>query len=440
MSEELLNTALPQGLQHSIFSRLRKNRLVRWAMNVLAVLILIALFAPLLANEKPLYIQYRSANYFPAFWDLNPFADNNFYEVKLPNGGLEKLQLDITDWKKLEYKKVLWCPVPYSPGKSDYTNSGFVSPFGRQKFQNTEEMPIRFRHLLGTGVRGEDVLAGLIHGTRISLAVGIISMFIASLIGLLLGALAGYFGDHDYHTSKALLFCVLIGIPLGFFYGFYARGFQLQDSLAISIIEGVFQLLISAFYFILIVFLFVKLGKLIVSIGFGKKLISIPLDSIISRSIEIIISLPSFILILSIAAITKPSIFNLIFIIAFTSWTGIARLTRAEILRIKKLDYIQAAKALGYSQKRIILKHALVNGISPALVAIAFGVASTILIESSLSFLGIGLPIDTVTWGSMLSEGRTQFSAWWMTLFPGLAIFITITVYNLLGDGLRETR
>jgi peptide/nickel transport system permease protein len=127
-------------------------------------------------------------------------------------------------------------------------------------------------------------------------------------------------------------------------------------------------------------------------------------------------------------------------LIALTSWTGIARLTRAEILRIKKLDYIQAAKALGYSQSRIIMRHALLNGLAPALVAIAFGVASTILIESSLSFLGIGLPIDTVTWGSMLSEGRTQFSAWWMTVFPGLAIFITVTIYNILGDALREIR
>ena len=109
-------------------------------------------------------------------------------------------------------------------------------------------------------------------------------------------------------------------------------------------------------------------------------------------------------------------------------------------MRIKKLDYIQAAKALGYSEQRIIIRHALLNGIAPALVAISFGIASTILIESSLSFLGIGLPLETVTWGSMLSEGRHQFSTWWMSLFPGIALFICVTTYNFLGDALRELR
>ena len=129
---------------------------------------------------------------------------------------------------------------------------------------------------------------------------------------------------------------------------------------------------------------------------------------------------------------------NLMIIIGLTAWTGIARLTRAEFLRVSTMEYIQAAKSLGISEFRIIFKHALPNALAPALVAIAFGVASAILIESSLSFLGIGVPPSTVTWGSLLNLGREQFTAWWLLVFPGLAIFITVTVYNLLGEGLRD--
>jgi peptide/nickel transport system permease protein len=174
-------------------------------------------------------------------------------------------------------------------------------------------------------------------------------------------------------------------------------------------------------------------------ISFLKTRVYIPVDSIISRIIEILISMPLLILIISISAIAKEkSMINLMVIIGLTTWTGIARLTRAEFLKISNLEYIQAAKSMGFKEFRIIFRHALPNGLAPALIAIAFGVASAILIESSLSFLGIGVPPTIVTWGSLLNSGWQQFSAWWLVIFPGLAIFITVTIYNLLGEGLRD--
>ena len=349
--------------------------------------------------------------------------------------------MDITDWKHFSSEKTVWCLVAYSPGKSDYANANFVSPFGKQNFiQNNKviETPVRFRHFLGTGVRGEDVLAGLIFGTRLSLTIGIFSMLIASVIGLLLGSLAGYFGDFQFQSSRIVLISIFCGILFAFFYSFTVRNFELKDALSNSPTKFTIQILISIAYFISILILFFLCGKVIEKIGIGKTKTFLPIDSIVSRVMEVIVSLPVFVLILSIAAIARPSILNLIFIIGLTSWTTIARLTRAELMRIKKLDYIRAAKALGYSEVRIIIKHALINGIAPVLVAVAFGVASAILIESSLSFLGVGLPIDAVTWGSMLNEGRTEFSAWWMILFPGMAIFTTVTVCNVLGESLRE--
>ena len=165
---------------------------------------------------------------------------------------------------------------------------------------------------------------------------------------------------------------------------------------------------------------------------------NIAVDSMVSRLIEILVSVPSLILILSFAAIAKPSMVNLMLIIGLTGWTGIARLTRAEFLKIRNLEYIQAGQALGFSEARIIFRHALPNGIGPAFVVIAFGIAGAILAESSLSFLGVGVPPEMVTWGSLLNSGRAQFNAWWLVIFPGMAIFITVAVYNLLGDGIRD--
>ena len=128
----------------------------------------------------------------------------------------------------------------------------------------------------------------------------------------------------------------------------------------------------------------------------------------------------------------------LVVIIGFTSWTGMARFMRAEMMKIKEMEYIQAAKVLGFSWKRIIFKHAIPNGLAPVFTAAAFGVASAILVESGLSFLGIGVPDDVVTWGKLLSSGKEEFEASWLVIFPGLAIFFTVTAYNLLGEGLRD--
>ncbi|HLG03672.1 MAG TPA: ABC transporter permease, partial [Bacteroidia bacterium] len=188
--------------------------------------------------------------------------------------------------------------------------------------------------------------------------------------------------------------------------------------------------------FAAVIFAFAFLGKVL---SRGGKIVPVPVDSIISRGIEILNSIPTLILIISLAALVKEeSIIYVMVIIGLTSWTGIARFTRAEFLKIRQMDYIQAAESMGFSEKRIIFRHALINGMAPSLVSIAFGIAAAILIESSLSFLGIGVPKDMVTWGKLLYQGRERFEAWWMIIYPGLAIFITVTVYNLIGEGLRD--
>jgi peptide/nickel transport system permease protein len=159
----------------------------------------------------------------------------------------------------------------------------------------------------------------------------------------------------------------------------------------------------------------------------------------VSRSIEIINSIPRILIIVTLAAVFKDKSLGLVIaIIGLASWTGIARFTRAEMMRQSKLEYVEAAKSLGIPGWRIIFKHALPNAFAPVMIEIAFSIAAAILIESGLSFLGIGVPDDVSTWGAVLSSGRQQFDAWWLVVFPGLAIFITVTVFNLLGDWLRD--
>lgn len=418
------------------WKQFKKNKPAYFSYRVLLCLIVIAILAPILANDQPLYMKYKDSHLFPAF------SFSNKVDVKDENGNIETLQYDIVDWKRLDAETVIWAPIAYSPNKTDLDNSDYVGPSDAQKFidkdGNEIEMPAKFKHWLGTNKRGEDVLSGLIHGTRISLTIGILSMSIASLLGISLGAMAGYFGDRRLVTTRGSFWLFIVGIVIAFYYGFMVRGYKISDALAQGGFAISTQLLISLLVFVAVLYLFYFLGKILGKVPGFRSTVFIPVDSIISRIIEILISIPRLILIISVAAIAKPSLVNLMIIIGFTTWTEIARFTRAEFLRIRNLEYIQAARSFGYSEFRIIFKHALPNGLAPAFIAIAFGIAAAILIESGLSFLGIGVPADTVTWGSLLSAGRENFNAWWLVIFPGMAIFITVTIYNLLGEGLRD--
>ncbi|MDD5131175.1 MAG: ABC transporter permease [bacterium] len=163
------------------------------------------------------------------------------------------------------------------------------------------------------------------------------------------------------------------------------------------------------------------------------------IDSLIMRFVDIMFCFPSFFLILMIIAVLGPNIYNVMIIIGITSWPGIARLVRGEILSVKEREYVYAAKAIGASDLRIIFKHILPNALGPVLVTATLGIADAILVESGLSFLGLGVQPPMPSWGNILTSGKDYIeSAWWLTLFPGLAILVTILSYNLIGEGLRE--
>jgi len=214
-------------------------------------------------------------------------------------------------------------------------------------------------HLLGTDELGRDVFSRMIFGSRISLSVGFAAVFISTLIGLLVGAVSGYFGGW--------------------------------------------------------------------------------IDQFFMRLVDIVLSVPALFFILMLVVFLGPSIFNVMVIIGLTTWTDLARLVRAEVLSLKNREYILAARASGASHARIIIKHILPNAMAPVFVSVTFGVAGAILIESGLSFLGLGVQPPDPSWGNILTSGKDYIeTAWWLTAFPGMAIFATIISYNLLGEGLRN--
>lgn len=402
------------------------------------MLSLIAILSPLIANDKPLVVVINGQFFFPAF------SGEEFISFQT-NAGVRQ-NINVTDRVTLTKHKArtLFPLIPWHPHKSDMSNADYVAP-GELQFALGDDGILKpmegwQRHLLGTGKRGEDVLSGLIHGARISLSVGVFSMIIAGFLGVLMGSLSGYFGDYRVEVPRIRWILILISLLPAWFYGFHMRAEILKQTLGDSVWAFSGSLFLTLVIFVAIIIFVGSAGELFKRSKWLYTKVNLPVDSLISRSMEIFTSLPKMILIISLAAIAKPSILNLILIIGFTSWVNIARLTRAEMLRLREMEFLTAARGLGFKEWHIMILHGIPNAIGPALVAITFGVASAILTESGLSFLGIGVPQDITTWGSMLYAGRQHFDAWWLVVFPGVFIFLTVTAINFVGDWLYDYR
>lgn len=214
-------------------------------------------------------------------------------------------------------------------------------------------------HFFGTDELGRDVFSRMIHSTKISLTVGIVSVSIATIIGLILGLISGYYG-----------------------------------------------------------------GKI---------------DILIMRLVDIMLCFPTFFLILMVVAFTKPNIYNIMIVIGITSWPGLARYVRGEVLSVREREYIISAKLAGLSSTKILFVHILPNVLVPVIVTFTLGIGGAILTESALSFLGLGVQPPQPSWGNILSSGKDYIHiAWWLSLFPGGAIFLTVMGFNLIGEGIRK--
>ena len=401
---------------------------IRKLPRVLKFYIIIALIAPLLSGSSPWLISIGNHYYFPAFGTSAYFT----YEYR----GKEISDLKVnTAWKKLPADFAVYPLVRYDAGKSDLLNSNYISPldqqYGFDKDGMKIDLPVLERHWLGTGRTGNDLLAGLISGTRTSLLIGFLSILIASLIGIFLGTLAAFGSDSGLKIARWKLIASALLIVPAWFYAFTVNGSGLRDAFHSNAIWGMTLLLSLLCFFFVIVLLPILIRSSSRKQNFFTKPITVSLDFWIMRFTEIFVSLPRLILILTFAAIAHSSITLIILIIGFTSWTEFARITRAEVLKLKSSEFILAARAGGSSFSGILVRHLFPNILPVLSVYIVYGVASAILVETGLSFLGVGVPAGTETWGSLMFEARENFTAWWMVIFPGAALsLLTITLNN----------
>ena len=316
--------------------------------------------------------------------------------------------------------------IPYSAKKLDAANSPFFSPFSTQNTPSVYQ-----RHWLGTDELGRDITAGLIAGTRTALLIGGGGVLLALLIGLPIGLAAGFYGDNRLEMNIWTL--ILRGGNGGVLLFYLFVFLHLKESAFLiftkmTVIYISFELIIS----ILQKYIFNKFKIL------NRKII-VPLDLIVMRVVDIMQSIPFILWILGALTIVKHlSVTSLILFIGATSWVSFTRLVRGEMIRIRQLEFMEAAEAIGASPMRIILRHALPNVLTPVLIAFSFGIANGVLLEAFLSFIGLGLAAEEVTWGTMLMAARTDFGNWWMAIFPGIAIFITVYTFNRLGEVLTE--
>lgn len=282
-------------------------------------------------------------------------------------------------------------------------------------------------YLLGTDELGRDVFSRMLQGAWVSLTVGFVAVGISVIIGIFMGGIAGYFGPKNVTFGHVLgsallgtgivwLFMGDIGIPvLLIIAGTVVFSFSLRNphaGLKYSILK--------------------KLDPWI-------RLPVMTVDTLIMRVVDIMLCFPSFFLILTVVAILPASMYNIMIVIGLTSWMGAARFVRAEFLSLREQDFVTAAMALGVGKFRIIFRHMMPNALAPVLVSATIGIASAILTEAGLSFLGFGVPPPHATWGNILSDGkRFIFDAPWLTFIPGIAILIVVLSFNLFGEGLRD--
>ena len=288
------------------------------------------------------------------------------------------------------------------------------------------EVPTMGIYLFGTDDLGRDVFARMLQGSWVSLTVGFVAVGIAIIIGIFLGGIAGYYGQRRIRINQLIAA------------GFLAAGAILL--IAHLIWAGV-VIFICGLSCILISILTKKSANAKIRPAWAQiwYFNTISIDTVVMRFVDIMLCFPSFFLILTVVALLPASIYNIMIVIGLTSWMGTTRFVRAEFLSLREQDFVAAARALGLQDFRIIFRHMMPNAVAPVLVSATIGIATAILTEAGLSFLGFGVPPPHATWGNILSGGKGFiFDAPWLTFVPGIAILIVVLSFNLFGEGLRD--
>ncbi|WP_299823351.1 ABC transporter permease [uncultured Pontibacter sp.] len=302
-------------------------------------------------------------------------------------------------------------PVTYSPNELDLQHT-FAKPF-----TSGSGAP----HWLGTDVLGRDVWVNILYGARSAFLISFPVMLFSTGLGLVLGISAGYFGNTGLKVSRAAIGVILLALLCIAYYGLY---------LPLSLVETGLPLKYTWYSLLVLLVLLLLLYKVALPLlkkwRFAATRFNLPLDYLVLRLTEAFTSVPRLLLILALVSFLQPSVLLLSGIFAATFWTSTARLARAETLKIKQLPYFEAAHSLGARRMRLLTKHALPNMLGPIIVTFTFSIAGLLALESTLSFLGIGVPGTFVSWGRTIAGIRSNTAAWWLVVFPGAALATTV--------------
>lgn len=371
----------------------------RMAWSFLFLIAFFALFGPMMANEKPYSCTLDGKRYYPLF-------------SRVSESGLSKAHPDHSPvtWRHTSFESVWRAPVPYSHFSIDPQAKAYQRPLSLSRGE------VRFRHWLGTDVLGRDVLAGMIRGCRVSLLIGFGSMLLALLIGIPLGSAAAFWGNAKWRISSGQVVQGLFSLIVVFLIWFTPLSMPVKILLTVATLFG--------FWY----FIWRKSSD-------SRKSIAVPLDQMVMGIISIIDGFPGIFLILILVAIIPVKGWVVVmFTIALLRWPGMARYMRAEVFKMTETNYIKAAQITTIPPGQILQKHIIPFAFRPVMIAFIFGVSSAILTESSLSFLGIGLPTEEINWGRLLAQSRNNFDAWWLVVFPGAAIFMTLLSLYTIGN------
>lgn len=405
------------GQYRNIARKLSTDRRSRWAVRVFGVLLFFAVFGDFVANEKPLYCKYEGRHYFPAFRSVCVNAQICKWNPVFATG----------EWHGYDYDRVVFPLIPYSATTLDPVNGNYRPPFSQQDVRSKW-----FRHWLGTDALGRDVTAGMIYGCRIALLIGLLSMLIAVVIGVPIGVRAGFFGDNRTRRAWPALVLDAIGaLMLIWLMVQAALMFFKYETPHIGI-----GYLVSACCMAIIMWL---AGSYANKYSPESTRVGVPWDFTVMRLVEVVRSIPAFFLLFAILGIIEsPSIFYVLLLIGLLRVPTIIRYVRAEAMKLRDKTFIDAARVTGLSDNQIINRHIIPNAMGPVLITVAFGIGGAVLLESGLSFLGIGLSIDQMSWGKLLSSARGNFSAWWLAVLPGSAIFLTVAIFNKMGEVISD--
>lgn len=343
---------------------------------------------------------------------LSPWLAQSYPVIYKKNGRWHQALFKASKDSFHEVEKYILPVIPFGPQKT-HLKDAHLPPMSF-----SEHLP-ESRHWLGTDKLGRDILSGLIHGSTVSLTIGFLSVCVSMLLGVPLGILASFYGDSGIRLNIYQWFFLLITGFLSVFY-LFAEWHHLSS----------FQVMA---YMIFVLLIWMVGNHFLKGIDTKAKM-SFPLDTLVIKTAELRKSFPGLFILLALTTLfAKSSVYNVVIIIVLLSWMEFARYARAESLSVIHTPYIESSRLMGFKDMYIIWKHILPQ-IAPVLWVLgSYGVSNAILLESSLSFLGIGLPTEVVTWGKMLADGRDiQYP--WMVIFPGMAIFVLIGVLHKWAD------